>query len=488
MTVYIPSNLEIDEHIAEFPAKKGFKPKSDYIAYTLSVISIGIHYHKNRLARDGYVPINSALLKKLIGSEYNKYLVYLRRTGIIEWQKQYIVGEKSRGYIFTSQYLTEFKPYEISDRKLTRKLATHKTQESGPAQRQLPYLYKWFKSEKLTIDKDRAIAILPEKYQIKLKQRKPNHSRKSKEEIADLALISWKLCIDNFHKKAYTEGFTLDESGGRLHTLLSRTSRSFRKYIKYDGNTLVHVDIANSQPYFAATLLDSKFWVSSMLGKRELERIKARIEKKVGGGSLNVLPDSPNYRFKINKIIKLQIEYNSYLSLLMLLNKGTYESCIEFQGYRNIVSFGKFYEELARIYGELPSKYRKPSKEDVKKWMFEVFFSQNQILRWLERPQSKLFRQAFPTVFKIFWEIKRHHYNTLAILLQNLESDAVLNHVCQSIAHDHPEIPLFTIHDSVVTTLGNETVVKNIMSGELEKLTGLAPELKIKVWDDTYDE
>jgi hypothetical protein len=486
MTVYIPSNLDIDNHIARFPTKTGAKPQSDYIAYTLSVIGDGLLFHKNKLAIDGFVPIYSALLKQLIGSDYNKYLGYLRRTRVIKRNKQYKVGKKSRGYIFSDEYLTELKPYNISNKLLIRKLKAYKSQESATAIRKIPYLYKWFKTGKLTIDKEGAETVLPEKYKTKLKKRKPNLSRKTKKEIADLAMVSWKLCIDKFHFKDYTEGFTVDESGGRLHTLLTRTSRSLRRFIKYDGKTLVHVDIANSQPYFAANLLDSGFWASCMLGKRELERISERIRKEVGGGDLKLQLESPIYTFKINKAIRIQIKYKEYLSLLMLLNKGKNESSIEFQRYKNIVSSGKFYDELTRLYGELFIKSRKPTKEEVKKWMFEILFSRNQI--WLERPQTKLFRQTFPTVFTVFWDIKKHQYNTLALLLQNLESDAVLNHVCHSIARKHPDIPIFTIHDSVVTTLGNETIVKNIMGLELEKLTGLVPELKVKVWDETYDE
>src|SRR5579863_8033061 len=142
MIIYIPSNLDIYEHISEFPAKKGFKPKTDYIAYTLSVICTGIHYQKNRVARDGYVPIYSVILKKLIGSNYNKYLSYLRRTGVLKWDKQYKVGEKSRGYIFTDKYLTDFKPYNISHPPLIRKLNEYRFRESATAKKQLPYLYK----------------------------------------------------------------------------------------------------------------------------------------------------------------------------------------------------------------------------------------------------------------------------------------------------------------------------------------------------------
>lgn len=40
----------------------------------------------------------------------------------------------------------------------------------------------------------------------------------------------------------------------------------------------------------------------------------------------------------------------------------------------------------------------------------------------------------------------------LPILLQHLEADCVLDYTCKKIAKKYPDMPLFTIHDSIITT------------------------------------
>ncbi len=44
------------------------------------------------------------------------------------------------------------------------------------------------------------------------------------------------------------------------------------------------------------------------------------------------------------------------------------------------------------------------------------------------------------------------------------------------------QVPIFTIHDSIVTTKGNEDFVKRIMEEELTRAIGVPPTLQVEEW------
>jgi len=68
------------------------------------------------------------------------------------------------------------------------------------------------------------------------------------------------------------------------------------------------------------------------------------------------------------------------------------------------------------------------------------------------------------------------------ILLQQIESHLVLQVITKRIARERPTMPLFTIHDSIVTTEGNENYVQEIIIQEMKKAVGFGPGLRIERW------
>jgi len=97
----------------------------------------------------------------------------------------------------------------------------------------------------------------------------------------------------------------------------------------------------------------------------------------------------------------------------------------------------------------------------------------------------------FPAVTKLFSIIKtafrggdKDQHNRLACLLQSIESEIILHRCCKRIWEEgEHKIPVFTIHDSIVTTVDNLEFVKRIMEEELTRNIGLAPSLSIETWD-----
>lgn len=111
-------------------------------------------------------------------------------------------------------------------------------------------------------------------------------------------------------------------------------------------------------------------------------------------------------------------------------------------------------------------------RDKVKTEVLRIFYVENkETEKWFYRP-CKTFQYHFPEVYELFWLIKEVQSNYLPIILQRIESFLILDVICRKINALHPKIPLFTIHDSILTTKGNEAIVEEIMSQEIANWTG----------------
>ena len=68
----------------------------------------------------------------------------------------------------------------------------------------------------------------------------------------------------------------------------------------------------------------------------------------------------------------------------------------------------------------------------------------------------------------------------LPILLQRLESNLVLNHICERISQSYPEAPILPVHDCIYTTQRYAESVQVIMRDTLNELTGYMPGIKME--------
>jgi hypothetical protein len=123
------------------------------------------------------------------------------------------------------------------------------------------------------------------------------------------------------------------------------------------------------------------------------------------------------------------------------------------------------------------------SRDKIKDAVFKLIFLNDK--KWRSKPSSfkKLFVEVFPNIYGLFVIIKKKNYNSLAILLQRIESYIVIDVICREIAKINPDIPLFTIHDSIATTEECSELVCSIMKDKLKSFIGVSPTLKKELWD-----
>ena len=86
-------------------------------------------------------------------------------------------------------------------------------------------------------------------------------------------------------------------------------------------------------------------------------------------------------------------------------------------------------------------------------------------------------------VYEVFSLIKRKEKSLLARILQSIESDIIVNRASKRIAKEQPDLPIFTIHDSIATILGNEDYVATIITEEVKNLTDLDVQLGYEYWN-----
>ena len=436
-TLYLPNNLDIDQILEENPPK--FKFKRDKFVYILSLIYSIPAQKKDKIENySGFTPISKSILGSVI-KDYKQYIGHLKELNIVEEDSHYIVGEKSRGLRFTEVYRKPVKPVTITDWCLIKNIVYLRKNIDKTKTQELHYLRKWFLDGKLNVNIDAARTYLTDEWKKDLENPEILHP--------DIRLNSRILPIERLNSKSKNPLFFVDKTAGRLHTNFTQLKSELRKYVSYDGKILCSVDISNSQPYLLNSLLSKELY--------ERNDMKDRIRRT-------------NLTLRNADIIKLD-------SLIDSISQK--EDVILF---RELINSGQFYEKFGEVLhsrGIIDSNFL---REKAKEITFCTIFNKNNAIKYVEAIQ--IFENLFPNVYKVIKSVKKGHHPTLAIILQNLEAELILHKTCKVISEEHPEIPLFTLHDSIITTEENKDIVQAKMIEILSQNLNYEPNLKVEEW------
>lgn len=445
MTYFIPANLDLDKLLSEhIPSIKNFKKQ--YLLYIIDLITTIAANNKDLINTKGFIPINAALLQKKIRN-YKEYINYLIESGIIETDNRYVSGEKSKGYKFTNHYLGIINAYSFNS-KDEKKRRNGLMNLSIEQRKKYDHLVKWF-DDKLEIDKQAALAFIESDLQNKLASPESKNwnelTRTYKNPVKQYnhALLN----IEKFSSRSFS--LSIDDFGFRLHTPLTNISSDLRNFITYNDLRLVSIDIANCQPYLSILLFNPAFWE--------------------GTHDLNLNSLSLDYTNIFNS-------YSSFSSFIILCKSYGKDINSDLQEYINNAASGTFYQHI-----ETNIK-KAANKKELKAIVFQTLFTDNRFLGQVEAEPKRKFKQLFPTVYEIISLIKRTNKNNLPLLLQRIESYLILQLITRYIAFEYPELPIFTIHDSIVTIEGQEDSIKSIATKMLRELVGKTPKFSIEHW------
>lgn len=444
----IPSSIDLEGLLKKHPPK--FKYKIDHFYYFIELLCDMMEYN-DLDGNGGYVNLNAKLMQGIVHN-YKEYLDYLLQHRIIKTDKRYIVGSKSFGYVINHlQYDAKINQIEIKD-SVTRKNRAKKKRELEQEMKitisKYSYLTKWF-NDKLQIDAEGAHKKIEELFPQPTGSirgaRKGKASRVTKKYSAKLAVQ--KLVNGDFYYK-------IDENVGRFHSNLTNLKKELRNYITYDGKPLVNIDIKNSQPLLSTILLDPVFYTQS----------KRRII------NLHQIPSS----FKL--LTNSKHKHTATDTIIMLVKTLQSADIKEVSSYLSMAQSGDFYQQLSKIL--YPTKAF--DKGEMKKLTYTVFFSNNRAIQGMNYMPKRQFKRKFPSVYNVFSAIKRKNHKALSHILQRIESEIMIQRVAKRISTERPTLPIFTIHDSIVTTDGDQDYVARIIEEEAYNLTGLKVMLGIE--------
>lgn len=483
----IPENLNIDEHLQAYPVTdySFVRTNSDHIRsvnryntmgsyfdeerliYLIGLISSIPSKNKDSIDERGFVHINTPLLRNFF-KDYLSYLDYLVRTGIFICDGQYIPGIISRGFKFAPQYeesrlikytystvrqgeRTVAIPTEIYD-KDTKKLTHNPLLD-------FPYLFYWYEQKLLQIDEpnasEYAFNVMQEKFNSgitswdinKDKSRGGNICRKypRSQYNAIMHNIS-SIAAGDYNAK-------IDSNVHRLHSAITNMQKKYRKFLSYDGRQLVSMDIANCQPYLLCLLLNPLFW------------------DKTSSININIGKLPPNVQEWFS-----EEQISDIVSYLNSLNSE------QVQDYILKASNGVIYEYMVNVLNT-GNTSNHVDKETVKTMILIVFFSSNRYFHQADAELKRIFNQHFPAIYDLIKLTKVNHKEDLACLLQSLESEIILHRCCKRIWEEgNHQVPVFTIHDSITTTIEFSEHVKRVMEEELLNVIGVPPTIKIEYW------
>ena len=353
------------------------------------------------------------------------YLRLLKAEGIIEW-KAYLAGRNSRLYRLTSKYEGTTVYRTLPDKRLAHKVEIQNQKFTKANSRAYPELNKWV--YKVRISEAAARDAVEREYLKNLKKGKLNADR--------IRTFGHDEIDKILRREIYIR---VNKTNGRYDTNFTRLPGYLVPYLSIKGQPLIEIDIANSQPFFAACLFNPTPEVQAIINKFSLCQ-------------------------------KCSLKHTDKQDI---------------KEYTKLVTSGSFYNYMMQQFDQAGIKYI--DRKDFKEKLFLVFFGRVDT-RYTSRA-VKLFRSLFPTVQSLFDEVKSDQHNTLAILLQTIESNVILRKVAQAIKVKFPELPFITKHDSLlpapkVTGLivpgSSVEAVRRLIEDEIENATGLRPFVRIK--------
>ena len=400
---YVPSNLD---------ARLIPKPWRQSAAYFLNLLFWKRAYGQSD--NFGFVRLKRDYLVKVILPEvWHPLRERLVSLGVINHDPYWTPGSRSMGYSITPKYRRNTKRIICSDPELAKRFEAMRQKEQAKALSVHTHLERTI--DMATVDQGKwdNTAVEPDE----------NDNTSAEERRNRLAHIRQRI----------TNGdtwFTVDIYG-RVHTAITNLPRELRCCLKVKGQSLVGLDLANSQPLLAG-MLASQFYANRKSALRLCRR-------------------------------KFRPEANPYSKRQLKPVKPNHERP-DLQCFLDVCQNGQLYESFVE-----PGIDR----EQIKQEFIIAMYSKNS----LRTPLKAKLRQLYPSIAGMLEELKQTNHAYAAWLFQNVESTLFIGGIATRLMIEEPKLPIFTIHDSILTIPEGVNRVRAVILEEFEKL-GVHPTLK----------
>ena len=399
---------------------------------------------------DGYVPLKTAYLRRFMGQDALTAVRQSLHNGhVIDWDQTYQEGVRCMGYRIRPEF-RETHMIHCDDRRLTRRIQRLQAEDEVKL---LP-VHRWLRERLLMLDFDidRARSMI---------------DGMLPDEDSPLTVREYRQLI--FGQLTRLQDQIADETPeltccrhGRVHTAFTRLPRSLRCCLTVDGQPLQGIDLANSQPLFLGVVANRFF--SDRHARVSLKKWKP-LEKPLPYGRGTTLLHPPITMSEKSQVVEIKESYENRLATVFGLELSGDDNKARSNGldeYLNHCQEGALYECLKR-----PDEDRARLKEAL---FADVLYGRDNY----PSPLRERFRQAYPAIGFMLSELKASEYRRPSWLMQHEESKLFIGGICNRIKVEQPDIPLVTIHDSLLTTPAHVDYVETVARSEFARL-GVSP-------------
>ncbi|MDV3631265.1 hypothetical protein CMU57_06255 [Elizabethkingia anophelis] len=448
----------IDHAIAEEAPNFKLKFKIEWLYYFVNTIIRRQNSYSNKKLQNAPIALNAEIMKSWV-SNYNEYIEWLIEKDIIMQAENYAAGKSSKKFCFSEYGISLLgRDSEIAvidnENLASDKIIIERSIQQSPVYKENEHLLKWF-NDKLEIDFEKAKVYIQDLVFYE-------------GEIFDLDFkkVHWQHQISALHHKMFYATRN-EESDFRLHTVLTSLKKIFKPFTTYDGQEIIGYDLKNSQPFFLIFLIESL-----INNNNKINNIIDRAYSK------NVL-----YTFMLQKV-RESLSSKGFRDEYVIFKKWVLDGRI----YENMIQIIKpekhFGSYFTYVYNEKLKCKVKQTQDSIRGMMKGVFFT---LLFCGVKTKDKyyhMFKREFPNLVGLIELFKIENHADFSKLLQNIESECIIDFVTKKIAEQYPEMPLFTIHDSISTTTEFAEVLGALMPQYVQEFTGLMPKIEKEKWKE----
>jgi Ni,Fe-hydrogenase maturation factor len=436
----------------------------------------------------GYVRCCSRILRD-IRSDYLPYIEFLIDNEFVEEKgKPSAQGKRCRTFrINPIWFNSDYEAIDIPAKHRIYKIETQRKQDKMKvADESCGHLTQFLNSD-LTIDYKKANSYAESIYQDSPKSDKDKNRYKY-----------YLRAIARVQKGDIT--YSKDGKDNRLHSNIVNLPKTVRKFLTFKGESIRFIDIKSSQPFFLSYLLYITCNIITKFGS------KLNI---YNWGFLYMLRKGRSITRKVLKDKQLKIEDFKEFIHLSTQEEGLYESFVEELAVAKTtrkVAGKKVTEPLIKHPNKFPiliscyldskdcDKQGRSYTESfdslrgvAKYCFFRILFATSENDYPFGNPA---FKKAHPKVYEFLMEYRKltnpkssavmalaYETPVLSVLLQNMESMLIIDVITKKINKEYPEMPLFTIHDSIGTTPSYIDLLHSEFKRHLDELLFFSPVL-----------
>ncbi|MFG6686246.1 hypothetical protein ACGK9U_06670 [Mariniflexile sp. HNIBRBA6329] len=461
----ITHNKELtNSNLGKEKKDKQIKLKLDVLALFVSLVnSIQCYYRDDSVENEGVVAMNATRMKKAYHDRYNDYITFLLEHKFLEKVSGGSAkAHKSSKYrISDNYYIDRVVGYKILDKKLLKKLSDNIYLDEIKEKKEFcehkrPHLVKCF-NESFTINKGAAFK------EIALLNNKDTYSAylKGLHSTLDVNLNSHIYSID-------------PQTDNRLHTTLTRTPKFLRKYIYYDLENIVGLDVKTSQVYFFCAIFKAILINDVSL----LDRINATkvLDEKLVFNLLNLVINNDEVKGFVSGVLDQKEDFYEAFSKKIEIKYN--KEGLPTRRESNYKSNHNRKKTITEAYSIVPYK---SARALAKGAIMEIFYSSPETTI----SEAVVFRKEYPSITKIMKCIKDYGV-PLWRLLDYVEAYCLLDYAALKFAEKHPDIFITSIHDCLVTTKSNIELLREEIEQYLMEVTTITvpPKFEVETWEE----